>query len=108
MIQLCRSIKRFNTPLSQCFQRRGLLTLAIETSCDDTSVAILEKHQNNAATLYFHSKITSDNREYGGVHPLIASVSHQQNLSSLVEEALRYLPLQRPDIAHLGNTLLVK
>lgn len=81
------------------FQRRNLLTLAIETSCDDTSVAILEKHQNGAASLHFHSKITSDNRSYKGVHPLVAHESHQQVLASLINEALRSLPISTTSAA---------
>lgn len=82
---------------------RGLLTLAIETSCDDTSVAILEKHNGNSAnsptaTLHFHEKITSNNAAFGGIHPLIALQSHQENLASLVAKAIRQLPShRRPD-----------
>ena len=87
-------------------QRRTLLTLAIETSCDDTSVAVLEKH-NHKSKLHFHSKITSDNRAYQGVHPLIALDSHQKNLATLVNTALESLPIQPSAIAHLGNTLLI-
>ncbi|KAH7126748.1 glycoprotease family-domain-containing protein [Dendryphion nanum] len=81
---------------------RGLLTLAIETSCDDTSVAILEKSQlpNGlvGATLLFHKKVTSNNTAYHGVHPLISLESHQENLASLVEEAVQCLPTNKiPD-----------
>ena len=45
----CLLIRRFNYQISRCNQRRSLLTLAIETSCDDTSVAVLEKHKDNSA-----------------------------------------------------------
>ncbi|KAM3077263.1 Mitochondrial tRNAs modification protein [Clarireedia jacksonii] len=92
-------------PLSRQFPR-GLLTLAIETSCDDTSVAILEKHENQSATLHFNAKITSDSRAYGGVHPIVAHESHQENLAGLVNKALESLPLQ-PATAGFRNTLLV-
>lgn len=81
---------------------RELLTLAIETSCDDTAVAILEKTQlrngNVGATLYFHKKVTSNNTAYHGVHPLASLCSHQENLANLAEEAIKHLPLNRiPD-----------
>jgi N6-L-threonylcarbamoyladenine synthase len=77
----------------QSTQRRQLLTLAIETSCDDTGVAVLMKYENKkSAKLYFNSKITSDPRIYGGVHPLAAHDSHQKNLSSLINRALNSLP----------------
>jgi N6-L-threonylcarbamoyladenine synthase len=87
-------------------QRRSLLTLAIETSCDDTSVAVLEKH-NHKSKLHFHSKVTSDNRLFQGVHPLVALESHQKKLAALVNTALESLPIQPSAIAHLGNTLLI-
>ncbi|MCJ1437559.1 hypothetical protein MMC27_006946 [Xylographa pallens] len=76
--------------------RRPLLTLAIETSCDDTSVAILEKHDgiqdHPSATLHFHEKITADNSQYGGIHPLAALDSHQSSLGTLVAKSLLSLP----------------
>jgi N6-L-threonylcarbamoyladenine synthase len=78
--------------LQQFSPRRHLLTLAIETSCDDTSVAVLEKHNNGSATLHFNSKITSDNRSYGGVYPVVAHESHQQHIAALVKKALLSLP----------------
>jgi N6-L-threonylcarbamoyladenine synthase len=77
--------------------RRCLMTLAIETSCDDTSVAIVEKGSHNGqatAQLHFHKKVTSNNTEYQGVHPLISLQSHQENLAKLVNEATGCLPLQ--------------
>jgi N6-L-threonylcarbamoyladenine synthase len=71
------------------------MTLAIETSCDDTSVAIVEKNAKHGcagATIHFHKKVTSNNTEYQGVHPLVSLRSHQENLASLVSEAIRHLP----------------
>lgn len=71
------------------------MTLAIETSCDDTSVAIVEKgvhHGSTVARLHFHKKVTSDNTEFQGVHPLFTLKSHQENLANLVAEAIEHLP----------------
>ena len=70
---------------------------------DDTSVAILEKHGDTSAnecntsklfsaTLHFHEKITADNSQFRGVHPLISLDSHQTNLASLIKKALQSLP----------------
>ena len=70
---------------------------------DDTSVAILEKHDTKSpssslspfpalATLHCHQKITSNNTPYGGIHPLISLDSHQENLATLVASSLQYLP----------------
>lgn len=90
---------------------RHLLTLAIETSCDDTCVAILEKLPSAGAgtgtgtgigtgtataRLHFNEKITSDNRSFRGVHPLTAVVSHTANLAPLIQKALRALPRPPP------------
>ncbi|KAI2471027.1 glycoprotease family-domain-containing protein [Annulohypoxylon bovei var. microspora] len=78
----------------QSKKRRRLLTLAIESSCDDTCVAVLEKDAGatGAAHLLFNKKTTSANRSFQGVHPLVAVVSHTQHLPGLVREALRTLP----------------
>jgi len=79
------------------------VTLAIETSCDDTSVAVLETcdgpfagatqpdYSRPAAVLHFHEKVTSNNLAYRGVHPLIALISHQQHLGKLVAKAVATL-----------------
>ncbi|KAK8055266.1 glycoprotease family protein [Apiospora rasikravindrae] len=73
--------------------KRSLLTLAIESSCDDTCVAILEKcPSTGAAKLRFNKKVTSDNREFQGVHPTVAVLSHTASLAPLVDEALGHLP----------------
>lgn len=85
--------------------RRQLVTLAIETSCDDTCVAVLEHGRKHAAgsksdsdagngptTLHFHKKVTSNNLPYQGVHPIAALESHQENLALLVREALQGAP----------------
>ena len=80
-------------------QRRSLLTLAIETSCDDTCVAILEYNQNGVklsenevhspiARLHFHEKVTAPNTGKGGIHPLEAANSHRANLGKILKRAL--------------------
>lgn len=93
-------------PLTQATRRlpqtllpwRKLTTLAIETSCDDTSVAVLEKHDRPGAlsqpqaTLHFHKRITANNAAYRGIHPIASLDSHERNLSALVREAITYLP----------------
>ncbi|KAI4743985.1 peptidase M22, glycoprotease [Aureobasidium sp. EXF-12298] len=77
--------------------RRSLLTLAIETSCDDTSVAIVEKHKDASATLHFHKKVTANTAAYNGIHPVIALESHQSSLAPLLQEALNHLPPAPPN-----------
>ena len=72
-------------------QIRNLLTFAIETSCDDTAVAILESN-GTSAKLHFNAKITANNGEYTGIHPTVALESHQRNLPSLIQSAIEHLP----------------
>jgi N6-L-threonylcarbamoyladenine synthase len=61
------------------------LVLGIETSCDDTSVAVLE----SGVTLRAHLIATQDvHRLYGGVVPELASRAHLELLPRMVERAL--------------------
>lgn len=95
----------------------NLVTLAIETSCDDTAVAILEKdspldrfengifpgsedtkegvYGRASARLLFNERITAPNTGLGGIHPLEALESHQTNLAKLIAKAVEALPASR-------------
>jgi N6-L-threonylcarbamoyladenine synthase len=58
--------------------------LAIESSCDDTSAAVIKDgkiHANIVATQAVHEK-------YGGVVPELASWAHEQNIIPVVSQAL--------------------
>ncbi|KAL2158534.1 hypothetical protein VTH06DRAFT_4301 [Thermothelomyces fergusii] len=68
-----------------------IVTLAIETSCDDTCVAVLERRPTST-TLLFNSKVTSDNRQFGGVEPITAVSSHASQLAPLMQAAAEALP----------------
>ncbi|MBI2619786.1 MAG: tRNA (adenosine(37)-N6)-threonylcarbamoyltransferase complex transferase subunit TsaD [Ignavibacteriales bacterium] len=62
-----------------------MTVLGIETSCDETSAAVLRDGtilSNVTTTQLFHS-------EYGGVVPELASRAHQRLIIPVVEEALR-------------------
>ncbi|PKS10455.1 hypothetical protein jhhlp_002206 [Lomentospora prolificans] len=68
---------------------RRFTTLAIETSCDDTCVAVLTTHPSRRrAALPFNAKRTSDNRKFRGVFPPTALDGHASSLAGLVSEAL--------------------
>ncbi|KAK7432714.1 hypothetical protein QQZ08_000573 [Neonectria magnoliae] len=71
--------------------RRRLVTLAIETSCDDTGVAVL-RHTPQSTELLFNERISSDNRAFRGIHPIVAARSHSAVLGPLVRRALAALP----------------
>ena len=62
----------------------SIYILAIESSCDDTSVAVLHNDKvlsNVVANQDIHTK-------YGGVVPELASRAHQQNIVPVVQQAL--------------------
>lgn len=103
------AIRSINCRLRQGSSQRCLMTLAIETSCDDTSVAIVEKgnyHGHVTAKLHFHDKVTSNNSVYQGVHPLVSLQSHQESLATLVHEAIRHLPMRNGPV--LSNAELTQ
>lgn len=92
-----RPLKRI--PLHHNFRHRSLVTLAIETSCDDTGVAILS-HEPQSTHLLFNERISSDNREFKGIHPLVAVKGHSEALAPLVKRALGYLPDANDDVGN--------
>ncbi|CAH00598.1 putative N(6)-L-threonylcarbamoyladenine synthase [Kluyveromyces lactis] len=70
--------------------RRAYRVLAIETSCDDTCVAILDRGtKDRPADVLCHLKSTLDSVEYGGVIPTRAHEHHQKNIASVVKSALK-------------------
>ena len=74
--------------------------LGIESSCDDTSAAVLRNHvllSNVIASQAVHVK-------YGGVIPELASRAHQQNIIPVVDTALRDAGLTVSDIDAIAFT----
>src|SRR3989338_2212983 len=68
--------------------------LAIETSCDETAVSILDAHGDfqGAQFLILGNALLSQidtHKEYGGVFPMLAKREHSRNLIPLLEHALR-------------------
>ena len=64
---------------------KDIYILGIESSCDDTSAAVLR----NDVLL---SNVTSSqavHQSYGGVVPELASRAHQQNIVPVVDQALK-------------------
>ncbi len=80
---------------------RNMLTLGIETSCDETSVAVLEGDSN----LKSHIVLTQDEHiRYGGVVPEIASRAHMRTLLPIVWEAIDRAGCDLEDIDLIGVT----
>lgn len=76
------------------------IILGIESSCDDTSAAIINGNKilsNIAASQAIHN-------EYGGVVPELASRAHQQNIIPVVQKSINMANIQQKDIAAVGFT----
>lgn len=74
--------------------------LAIESSCDDTSAAILRNDcllSNVIASQKVHE-------QYGGVVPELASRAHQQNIIPVVDAAIRQAGITKEQIDAVGFT----
>lgn len=74
--------------------------LAIESSCDETSAAVIKKGKvlnNIIATQSVHEN-------YGGVVPELASRAHQQNIVPVVEEALKGAKINKSDLDAVAYT----
>lgn len=75
--------------------------LAIETSCDDTSVSILKNH--NVISCVTKNSI-NDLIEYGGIVPEIASRKHAEYIISVFDEALAIANINATDINYVCYT----
>lgn len=79
--------------------------LAIESSCDETAVAVLRQDAGKLEILA--SEISSQidiHREFGGVVPELASRNHSLHLRPLIEIALKDAGLKIHDIDAFGAT----
>jgi len=72
------------------------LTLGIETSCDETSVAVVEDGRRILANV-IHSQVDL-HREFGGVVPELAARDHLERLPHLLDQALEKAAVQPADL----------
>ena len=78
--------------------------LGLETSCDETSAAVIER-DSNAATLTGLSIWSQDvHRIFGGVVPELASRAHLVAVEPVVEDALRQAGVTMADIDGIAVT----
>ena len=79
---------------------RGVYILGIESSCDDTSAAVLRDGillSNVTASQAVHEA-------YGGVVPELASRAHQQNIVPVVDAALKQAGIEREQLTAIAFT----
>jgi len=78
----------------------SIYILGIESSCDDTSAAVIKDRQilsNVIANQDIH-------KSFGGVVPELASRAHQQNIIPVVEVALRKAKIQKNQLDAIAFT----
>ncbi len=72
-----------------------MLTLGIETSCDETAAAVL---RDQAVLSSIVSSQITIHKKYGGVVPELASREHLKNISPIIREALSEASVSLADI----------
>ena len=75
--------------------------LGIESSCDDTSAAVIKNG-------YLLSNVTASqaiHKAYGGVVPELASRAHQQNIVPVVDQALKQARISKEQLSAVAVTL---
>ena len=81
-------------------QNKSIYILSIESSCDDTSAAILQNDtvlSNVVANQDIHAA-------YGGVVPELASRAHQQNIVPVVQQAIKQAGITKKDLSAIAFT----
>lgn len=78
----------------------SIIILGIESSCDDTSAAIIK----DGVLLSNITASQSVHANYGGVVPELASRAHQQNIIPVVHEALSVAGVDKADISAVAFT----
>ena len=70
--------------------------LAIETTCDETAAAVIESGPRVLSDVVFSQVV--EHAPYGGVVPEIASRSHVEQLTAVIEDALNKSAQQPTDL----------
>ena len=78
------------------------LTLGIETSCDETSVAVLRGERDLLANLVYSQ--ADLHARYGGVVPEVASRNHVKKLPFLIRDALQKADIDLSELTLIAAT----
>ena len=78
------------------------MIMSIETSCDETSIAILKNGKELLANVV--SSQINRHKEFGGVMPELASRLHLENIMICIDEALNNAKLDIKDITLIAYT----
>ncbi len=78
-------------------------TLAIETSCDDTSIAIIKDKRTILSNIVSSQQKTHEH--YGGVVPEVASRLHAETIHSLLELSLKEAGISLTQLSQIAVTV---
>ena len=81
---------------------KDIITLAIESSCDETSVAVL-KNGREVLSNVINTQMEL-HKKFGGVVPEVASRKHIENIDDVLEEALNEANIDIKEVDHIGVT----
>lgn len=81
---------------------KDVITLGIESSCDETSVAVV-KNGREVLSNVINSQIKI-HEKFGGVVPEIASRNHVEAISDVTKQALQEAKIELQDIDHIACT----
>lgn len=81
--------------------RKGLI-LAVETSCDETAVAIVEDGSRILSNIV--ASQSDIHRRYGGVVPEVASRKHVETITLIMNEALETAGIRRDQLSAVAVT----
>lgn len=77
------------------------IILAIESSCDETAVAILKNGELKANVISSQIEV---HQKYGGVMPEIASRLHLENIGAVLDEALKKSDVKLEEVSAIAFT----
>jgi N6-L-threonylcarbamoyladenine synthase len=72
-----------------------MIILAIETSCDETSAAVVENGDRVLSNVV--SSQVEFHKKYGGVVPEIAARKHTEVINAVIQEAVKKVPFKKID-----------
>ena len=81
---------------------KDIITLSIESSCDETAVAVLKNGREVLANVV--STQIELHKKFGGVVPEVASRKHIENIDAVYQEALDTAGIKAEDIDHIAVT----
>jgi N6-L-threonylcarbamoyladenine synthase len=83
---------------------RDMLILGIESSCDETAVALIERGENNRVLAEYIKSQIPLHAKFGGVVPEIASRSHYETIDLLLKKLIEDARIDLSDIDLIAAT----